>query len=102
MQRTPYIRCKNDHVIAIPGSTSTIGRITNCLGRSAGDVDLFQLSTSEEPNEAAVGCPERRRIRRCPVSTSQRLSCTRVERSKPEHVLAASSFNNKRQRLPVR
>jgi hypothetical protein len=55
MQRTRKIRCKNDHVIAIPASTSTIGRITNYLGRAAGDVDLFQLSTSEEPNQAVVG-----------------------------------------------
>src|SRR5215468_9443094 len=49
---------EDDHVVAIPRSSTAIGRIANRQRRATGSVDLFEFALSEESDAMAVGRPE--------------------------------------------
>src|SRR5262245_48065068 len=52
---------EDDLTIRCPGAAATSGRIGDRDGRSANDVDPFELALSEERNGSTVGRPERKR-----------------------------------------
>ena len=72
--------------------------ISQCLSRSARDVDLPELVRGEEPDEAAVGRPERRGCRLGPGSCRIAKESRWRIRSGPD----SSARRNERDRPPVR
>src|SRR5262245_4843690 len=52
---------ENDHVIAVPRAAEASGRVAHVHRRSAADLNFLELAACKEPDEAAVGRPERER-----------------------------------------
>src|SRR5437867_4040911 len=48
-----------NHSVAIPGASTSSGRISQCLGRSAKDIDLLQFAAAKKTDISAVCRPER-------------------------------------------